>query len=331
MTVVVTGAHGFVGLNVVRHLAASGMDTIAVGRSAPDRWVAAFLEDAADRVTHVQADLSVPGELRDSVGDATVQAVIHAAVVTATTPQVEREDALRIVSVNVGGTMEALDLARSSQAQRFVYVSSPSAIGYVSSGSLVDESVPKRPDSLYGITKDASEELVRRFGKINDLSVASVRIAQPYGPGERATSSRLRTSPIYEWMLAADRGERLVTGAPVRGRDWTYIDDTARGLATVALADELQHDLYHLARSERVTIAAVIAEIRKEMRISLDSDKDHPDLNPNIAGPADRRPLDTSRFREEFGWAPDTDIEEGMASYIAWWKTFAPGSYLQNE
>ena len=327
MAVVVTGAQGFVGLNVVRHLAANGISAVAVGRSEPDAWVTAFLGDVSEHVSHARADLSVPGALAAAIGDTDVKAVIHAAVVTATTPQVERDDALRIVSVNIGGTMEAIDLARSRGARRFVYVSSPSAIGYVSSGTLVDESVPKRPDSLYGITKDASEELVRRYGKIHDQSVATVRIAQPYGPGERATSSRLRTSPIYEWMLAADRSEPLVTGAPVRGRDWTYIDDTARGLATVALADELQHDLYHLARSERVTIAAVVAEIRKAMRIKVDSDKDNPDLNPNISGPAERRPLDTSRFREEFGWAPETDIEEGMARYIAWWKSFQAASY----
>jgi UDP-glucose 4-epimerase len=327
MAVVVTGAHGFVGLNVVRHLAANGITAIAVGRAEPDAWVTAYLEDVSEHVSHVRADLSVPGSLASATGITGVEAVVHAAVVTATTPQVERDDALRIVSVNIGGTMEAIDLARATGAKRFVYVSSPSAIGYVSSGTLVDESVPKRPDSLYGITKDASEELVRRYGKIHDLSVASVRIAQPYGPGERATSSRLRTSPIYEWMLAAERGERLITGAPVRGRDWTYIDDTARGLVTVALADELQHDLYHLARSERVTIAAVVSEIRKAMRIKLDSDLDNPDLNPNISGPAERRPLDTSRFREEFGWAPETDIVEGMARYIEWWKSFQPAAY----
>ena len=325
MAVLVTGAHGFVGLNVVRKLAADGADVIAVGREQPDGWVTAFLAEVVERVTHIQADLSRPGALATAAGDAEVQAVIHAAVVTATTPQVEREDAMRIVSVNIGGTMEALDLARAQRVSRFVYVSSPSAFGVPRGDGLVDESADKRPDSLYGITKDASEELVRRYGTIHGLSSASVRIAQPYGPGERATSSRLRTSPIYEWLLAAERGDPLVTGPLSRGRDWTYIGDTARGLAAVALSEQLDHDLYHLARSETVTIADVIDELRnKYPSIQSIEELDHPDLNPNIASPAERRPLDSARFRSEFGWAPETGICEGMQRYLEWWRSFPP-------
>lgn len=325
MAVLVTGAHGFVGLNVVRTLATLGFDAVAVGRNAPDAWVSAFLDDVSSRVTHVAADLSEPGALREATSGLEIDAVVHAAVVTSTTPQVERDDALNIVRVNVGGTMEALDLARAGGARRFVYVSSPSAFGNAATDALVGETVPKQPDSIYGITKDASEELTRRYGQIHGLSTASVRIAQPYGPGERATSSRLRTSPIYEWLLAISAGSPLVTGPLERGRDWTYIDDTARGIAELALAEYLEHDLYHLARSETVTVGEVIAELRKlHPGIETIEDADHPDLNPNIAGPAERRPLDTSRFRTEFGWAPDTGIEVGMSRYLAWWQAFQP-------
>lgn len=321
MAVVVTGAHGFVGLNVVRELASRGVETLAVGRSETDAWVTRFLSDVASSVTHVGADLSIPGALSTAIGDVPVSAVVHAAVVTATTPQVEREDSLRIVSVNIGGTMEALDLARRKRADRFVYVSSPSAFGGVEVAGLVDESVEKRPESLYGITKDASEELVRRYGAIHGLSTASVRIAQPYGPAERATSSRLRTSPIYEWLVAIEAGEPLVTGPLDRSRDWTYIDDTARGLADVALAASLAHDLYHLARSQKVTVGAVIDEFRAAYgNVDVIEDPDHPDLNPNIAGPAERRPLDSSRFRKDFGWAPETGIHDGMREYLEWWR-----------
>jgi UDP-glucose 4-epimerase len=323
MAIIVTGAHGFVGLNVVRTLAVDGVDVIAIGRSEPDEWVTGFLEGVQSRVTHRMADLSQPGSLGDATRGLDVQAVVHAAVVTSTTPQVERDDALRIVSVNVGGTMEALDTAREHGAPRFVYVSSPSAIGTTEPGVPMDEQIPKRPDSLYGITKDASEELVRRYSVIHGLSSASVRIAQPYGPGERATASRLRTSPIYEWLLAAQAGEPLVSGPLSRSRDWTYIGDTARGIAMLATAPSLEHDLYHLARSAKVTVGEVITEIRKQYPdAELIEDAGHPDLNPNIAGAAEREPLDTSRFRNDFNWVPETGIEDGMREYLSWWQGF---------
>jgi nucleoside-diphosphate-sugar epimerase len=306
---------------VVRALAQSGVDVIAIGRNQPHRWVTEFLNDVSEQVIHGQADLSQPSSLRTAVGDHEVDVIVHAAVVTATLPQTERDEALRIVSVNIGGTMEALDLARVKASRRFVYVSSPSAIGNVESNTTMDEGVSKRPTSLYGITKDASEELVRRFGEIHGLSVVSVRIAQPYGPGERATTSRLRTSPIYEWLLAAEAGEPLITGPLDRGRDWTYIDDTANVIATLSEADILQYDLYHVGLGESVSIGSVVDEFRKTYPdIEINADPSHPDLNPNIASSAQRKPLDTSRFRAEFEWSPQTGIEEGMSRYLNWWR-----------
>lgn len=322
MNIAVTGAHGFVGLNVVRTLAEQGHTVYAVGRNAPDAWVTAFLE-GLDGIEHIVADVSKPGELSKKLGSESLDAVVHAAVVTATTLQVERDDAARIVHVNTGGTIEALEAAKDLGAGRFVYVSSPSAIGDVPTDAEMNEAVDKRPESLYGISKDASEQITRRYGHLHDISVASVRIAQPYGPGERATASRVRTSPIYEWLLDAETGRALPAGPLDRARDWTYIDDTARGISELATAPLLQHDLYHLARSAPVTVGDVIEQIRTAYpEITWTETPSPNELNPNISGPSGRKPLDSSRFAAEFGWAPSIDISEGMRRYLDWWKSF---------
>jgi nucleoside-diphosphate-sugar epimerase len=323
MRIVVTGAHGFVGLNITSTLARQGHDVVAVSRREPDEWVNAFLSGVSG-VRHVVADLSQPGALHVALGGSQIDAVVHAAVVTATTLEVERAAAAQIVHVNGGGTIDALEAARLGGARRFVYVSSPSAIGAVPDGARLDESVPKSPETLYGITKDFSEEIVRRYGALHDVQAVSVRIAQPYGPGERATRSRVRTSPIYEWMVAADAGEELPTGPFDRARDWTYIDDTAKGIAMLATSPaQPLHGLYHLALERQSTVREVVELLREawpEIRVN-----EHPDqheINPNIAGSGSRQPLDTGRFRGEFGWAPETDISEGMQRYVSWWKSF---------
>jgi UDP-glucose 4-epimerase len=322
MRIAVTGAHGFVGLNVVRTLAAQGHDVIAIGRRESDEWVKTFLASVS-WVEHHVADLGSPGSLPASLSHERVDAIVHAAVVTATTLQVERDEAARIVHVNTGGTIDALESARLTSAKRFVYVSSPSAIGNPPTDISMDESVEKRPDSLYGISKDASEEITRRYGWLHDLSVASVRIAQPYGPGERATASRVRTSPIYEWLRDVEAGRTLPTGPLERSRDWTYIDETARGIAELATAEHLQHDLYHLARSASITVGEVIEQIQATYPHVITEQMPEPEvLNPNIAGSSSRKPLDTTRFRTEFGWAPETGIQEGMRRYLDWWKSF---------
>ena len=322
MNFAVTGAHGFVGLNVVKTLADQGHHIVAVARRKPDEWVREFLSGYSG-IEHVMADVSDHGGLNAALDGRQFDAFVHAAVVTATTLEVERDEAARIIHVNTGGTIEALEAARKTGASRFVYVSSPSAIGDVTPDTNMDESVEKRPESLYGISKDASEEITRRYGGLFDLSLASVRIAQPYGPGERATASRIRTSPIYEWLLDAEAGRTLPTGPLNRARDWTFVDDTARGIAALATADRLRHDLYHLSFGSQITVGDVLEQIRLEFpEISWDKNPAPEQLNPNISGTGGRNPLDCRRFNDEFGWSPGTGIEDGMRRYLDWWKSF---------
>ncbi len=323
MGVVVTGAQGFVGLNLTRTLAEQGNTVYAVGRRSPDDWVQRYLQDVAGSVRHRVADLSSPGSLAAALTGDQFERFIHAAVVTSTTTEVEREESLRIVSVNIGGTMQALDVARNSGIRRFVYVSSPSAIGAYTGDSPVPETVSLNPDSLYGISKMSSEALVRRYGALHELSTVSVRIAQPYGPGERATPSRVRTSPIYEWLADAGRDATLPTGPLARQRDWTYIADTASGIVRLAIADSLQHDLYNLGTGRQTEVGEVIQALRGSFPdLSIDENPSPEVLNPNISGPS-RPPLDVRRFSNEFGWSPAIGIAEGMDRYIQWWKTFS--------
>lgn len=319
MRIIVTGAQGFVGLNVVRRLASDGHEVIAIGRRRPDDWVTRFLRGFENRVEHRIADLSHEGSLSAVLTDEPLDAIIHAAVVTATTIEVERDHARYLLDVNISGTVEVLEAARQHSA-RMVYVSSPSAIGTTEGDQRITEDVALRPDSLYGISKMTSEAIVRRYASLYDMSTVSVRIAQPYGPGERATPSRVRTSPIQEWLLDATEGRPLVTGPLDRSRDWTFADDTARGLALAATTQNLSHDLYHLSYGRQVSIGDVIEILRGEFpALEIQDDPNPPDLNPNIIGPG-RPPLDPSRFEADFGWSPDTGIEEGMRRYLDWWR-----------
>jgi nucleoside-diphosphate-sugar epimerase len=319
MRVAVTGAQGFVGMNVVRKLAIGSHDVLAVGRNELDVWVRAFLSDIEYRVAWRRADLRQRGALAHSLATDAVDVLIHAAVITATTSDVERGESLDIVAVNVGGTMEALDAARLHRCRRFVYVSSPSAIGQVDATGPLREDVVTNPDTLYGITKRASEQLVERYGTIHDLSTVSARISQPYGPGERATPSRLRTSPIYEWVQAARRGAPLVTGPRDAARDWTYVDETARGLVMLGTAPKVAHPLYHLGVGKQASVGEVLDILRAAYPdLTWDDRPDAPGLNPNIAGPVRRSPLSSDRLTTEFGWKPSIDIEEGMRRYLSW-------------
>jgi UDP-glucose 4-epimerase len=185
----------------------------------------------------------------------------------------------------------------------------------------LDEGYPAAPVALYGQTKLASEGLGRRYGALTGLSVVAVRIAQPYGPMERRTSTRVRTSPVHEWVAAALAGEELVVGDPAVARDWTAVEDTARGLMLALRAEAPRHALYHLGVGRLVAVGAIVEALRAvfpDLRMRNDISPNDPALNPNIAPGAVRGALVIDRIREDLGFVPQHEIGEGLARYLAW-------------
>jgi nucleoside-diphosphate-sugar epimerase len=324
MPVLVTGGLGFVGINLVLALADEGETVVCADLGPPDEAARRFLAPVADRVVHVVADLTARGALAAAVAECGValDGVIHAAALTATTLAVERDSAGLLVATNIGGTMEALGLAAAQRCRRFVYVSSPSALGPVADVQApLDESYPAAPVALYGQTKLASEQLCRRYAALTGLSIVAVRIAQPYGPMERRTSTRVRTSPIHEWVAAALAGEELLVGDPSVARDWTAIEDTARGILLAFRTENPRHDLYHLGVGRTFAVGAIIDALREDfpaLRIRTDISPEDEELNPNIAPGAVRGALTIDRIRDDLGYVPQFDLASGLARYLAW-------------
>jgi nucleoside-diphosphate-sugar epimerase len=324
MPVLVTGGLGFVGINLVRALAGEGETVVCADLHPPDAAARRFLAPVADRVVHVAADLTVRGALAAAVAESgvAIDGVIHAAALTATTLAVERDAAGLLVATNIGGTMEALELAAARRCRRVVCISSPSALGPVADvRAPLDEGYPAAPVALYGQTKLASESICRRYAALTGLSVVAVRIAQPYGPMERRTSTRVRTSPVHEWVAAALAGEALVAGDPAVARDWTAIDDTVRGVLLALRAAAPRHDLYHLGVGQLFSVGEVLDALREHfpgLRVRYDISSDDPALNPNIAPGAVRGPLAIDRIRDDLGFAPQHDLASGLARYLGW-------------
>ena len=324
MPTLVTGGLGFVGINLVRALAAEGENVLCADYIPPDEPSLRFLAPVAARVVHVTADLTVRGALAAAVAATglSLDGVIHAAALTAMTLDVERDSAGLLVATNIGGTMEALELAAAGRCRRFVYVSSAAALGPLADvRAPLDESYPAAPVALYGQTKLTSEGLCRRYAALHGLSAVAVRLAQPYGPMERRTGTRARTSPIHEWLAAAQAGDELLVGDPAIARDWTHIDDTVRGLILALRAPAPAHDLYHLGMGHTVSVGTIIAALRQHyphLRTRQDIDPTDPAFNPNIAPGAVRGPLTIARIAADLGYAPQHDFPSGLAHYLAW-------------
>jgi nucleoside-diphosphate-sugar epimerase len=317
--VLVTGAAGFVTLNVVRALAARGHEVVAFDRRPPDDAARAY---AGSAVRWSVGDVRDADVLARVFKTSAAEILVHGAAVTATTPEWERERAGDVLGVNVLGTINALATAHAAGVRRAVVVSSASAVGPREPGeAFIPEGASAAPVDLYGISKRALEMVAERLAALHSLPVILVRLSQPYGPMERPSPDRAALSPIAEWMTAAQEGRFLTTPSLEITKDWIYVDDVAEAFARLVEAAELRHTMYNLGLGESVTVARVMDNIRRAWpRIEV-SVMPNWRPNPNLAGDRLRPPLAMTRLAEDVGFRPQFSIEAGIARYAAWFSS----------
>jgi nucleoside-diphosphate-sugar epimerase len=183
MTILVTGAAGFVGLNVVEHLLRAGRSVAGLDRIDLPPRARRLFPSLPGSLTWTSGSVQSASDLSRALTAAPVQAVIHCAVITAGAER-ERRDPEGIVATNVGGATATLAAAARHGVGRFIYPSSVAVYGTAARGvDLVrEDEVPPRPVMLYGLTKLACEILLPRVAEVGGIGFAAARLASVYGP-----------------------------------------------------------------------------------------------------------------------------------------------------
>jgi len=320
MATLVTGGTGFVGANIVRDLARNGHDVVSFDINGPDQLLQQFVGDSSENITFVQGDIVDSGSVKNLGQEHQIDMIVHAAVYTVNREALEIERSRDVIAINLEGTANLLELARTQKVKRFVYVSSGAAYGRALPGNqTLNEETPPAPDNLYGITKFSSEMITRRYGELHGLSTVSVRLSTPFGPMERVTGHRAVMSAFYDWTGRAARGASISPQNLGGGRDYIYIADIADGIRTVLDAPSLSHGLYNLTTGIWVTYQQILDTV---VELSPGTVVETPTSSPPEPG-ADyysRGPLSGHRLFEDLGWTPKFDLQAGLADYIQWRK-----------
>ncbi len=316
MSILVTGGTGFVGIHVVARLAELGEPVVTLSAEGDmDGTSRDFLGPAREQVTCVKGDVLDLDALRAVMDRHGVDRVIHGAAVTAI-GDLEPEAARQAAVINVGGTATVLEAARLAGVKRFVHLSSASVYGATDPDVPLEEDAALVPRGIYGITKRAAEDVVRRYFELFAMEGAILRLSAPYGPLERPNPLRTVMSPVFHWCRAALNGEEVELADDLV-RDLTYVPDTARCVVLAFLDADLKHQVYNASCGENLRfsdILAALARIRPGFRFRL---KEGGALSPFFRDSL-RGPLSMKRARDDLGFTPQFDIESGLGRYLEW-------------
>ena len=311
MTILVTGAAGFIGSHLTDSLLQAGHEVVGLDNFDsfyPRRMKEANLQGARD---HRNFEL-IEGDIRDRellprLPD--FEGVFHLAAVAGVRPSIH--DPGRYADVNVTGTALLLDLAREREVKTFVLASSSSVYGNGPEVPFRETEAADRPISPYAATKRAAELHAHAATHLNGTTTLCPRLFTVFGPRQRPDLA------IRKFVGLLSRGEPVpMFGDGSTARDYTYVSDTVDGLLRGyewAKAHPGRHEVVNLGRGTAVSLRDMIEVIAAELGVEARIQE-----LPSQPGDARRTMADIGKARELLGYEPRVEFREGVRRMVEW-------------
>jgi UDP-glucuronate 4-epimerase len=317
MAFLVTGAAGFIGYHVARRLLERGDKVIGVDNLNDyydvelKRRRLGELEGFRD-FTFRRVELAEAGALAEAVKDAPVNRVVHLAAQANVRYAAKNPQAY--VNSNVAGHVNVLEYCRfSKHLERLVYASSSSVYGPQNRVPFAESDPVDRPASLYAATKIAGEMISGVYEKLYGIQQVGLRFFTVYGPWGRPD--------MAYWLFT----EAILKGRPITlfnsgkmSRDFTYVDDVVSGVLAVADGEgEPARRLYNIGNETPVALPEMVGILERLLGVRAKVE-----LAPMQPGELAVTCANIDSGRADFGFAPKTGIEEGLARFVAWFRDY---------
>lgn len=336
MRVLVTGAAGFIGFHLSKRLLEEGIEV--VGLDNLNEYYSVSLKEArlselgvtvhhlhknqqtnSERYpsfTFVRMDLhdreALPALFVDGNFDVVVNLAAQGGV------RYSSENPFAYIDSNLVGFANLLECCRHHHVQHLVYASSSSVYGGNSKTPFEEEDRVDMPVSLYAATKKADELMASCYAKLYGMAATGLRFFTVYGPWGR---------PDMAPMLFADA---ILNGREIKVfnngdlyRDFTYVDDIVEGIVRVMgktpdpQSDGRRHKIYNIGCSRPIHLLDFISVM--ERAFGREAKKVYLPMQP---GDVYQTYADTTALEQDFGYKPSVGIEEGIAKFAAWRKTY---------
>jgi dTDP-glucose 4,6-dehydratase len=309
-TVVVTGAGGFIGSQLVEELAGRGARVRAMLRYT-SRGQRGCLDLVPDGVLD-DVDITL-GDVRDFDAVREVMrgadAVFHLAALVGIPYSYEHPQ--EVIDTNIVGTSNVLLAARELGSLERIVLTSTSEVYGSALRVPMDEEHPLQAQSPYSATKIAGDALGLSFHRSFALPVTIVRPFNAYGPRQSARAV------IPTIISQAVSGGPLRLGTLDTTRDFTFVADTARGFAMVGAADEAVGEVVNVGSGGEVSIREIVEQVGRIVGRELVVEGDKQRVRPEKSE-VSRLHSDSSKAERLAGWRAETSLEDGLRYTTEW-------------
>jgi UDP-glucose 4-epimerase len=296
MLFLITGGAGFIGSSLANHLVENGhrvrvLDDLSVGdparlrpevifqrgdiRDRPKLWT---MLQKVDCVFHLAARVSVQ------------ESVLY--------PR-EYND------TNVGGTVSLVEAIRDVGVKRVVLASSATVYGPQPVQPVPEIAWP-HPEVPYAVSKLAAEYYIFALGALNQIETVALRIFNAYGPGQQIPPVNAPVAPLFMKNILSG-ASIVVTGDGSQSRDFVYIDDVVRALASAATAPSVDRRVINVGSGEETSLNRLIATLEQ-----VTGRRAEVIYNPVETGGIRRLVADVTTAEAVLEYTPRVSLEEGL-------------------
>ena len=323
MTVLVTGAAGFIGMHVCRVLLARGDSVLGIDNLNDyydtDLKAARLAQLVSEEnFTFAKVDISDREAMTETLsGRADIDRIVHLAAQAGV--RYSLEDPYAYIQSNVVGQLNILEFARHQAGFRhLVYASSSSVYGGNKKLPFSTDDPVDHPVSLYAATKKADELMGHAYAHLYAIPMTGMRFFTVYGPWGRPDMS------VYIFT------EKMMKGEPIpvfnhgdMRRDFTYIDDIVAGVISALdtppepTDGAAPHRVYNIGNNQPEALMDMIAGLEAALGVKAEVD-----FQPMQPGDVQATYADIDATRRDLGFEPKTSLREGLEQWAAWYRAY---------
>jgi nucleoside-diphosphate-sugar epimerase len=295
-SILITGASGFIGINLAIRLLEEGAVITTMMSPSPHRGRLRFLRNHCRVVPH-----DLRASMDSFLSNNAFSLVFHLAAMGTDSRDYPAHD---ILGVNVASTIELVHHVQRTKG-KMIWAGSVFELG--SCSQALKETSPPRPISDYGWTKSIALDYLKRFAP--SPSWTALRFFGVYGPYEAPH----RLIPYMITRLLENQEAELTNGEQVR--DWVFVDDVIDAMLLSATTGSVFGEVFHVGTGQGVStrkVAETVANMLGKEHLLRFGARKRPDAEPECMI------ADITRARERIGWEPKTDLAEGIRKTVEW-------------